>query len=69
MRKLISYMLTILLLSTTACANGNSKETISSDKGELSDMKISIQITSDSGNHKLTATLADNSSAVAFYEH
>ena len=31
-------------------------------------MKISIQITSDSGNHKLTATLADNSSAVAFYE-
>ncbi len=68
MRKLISYMLTILLLSTTACANGNSKETISSDKGELSDMKISIQITSDSGNHKLTATLADNSSAVAFYE-
>ena len=31
-------------------------------------MKISIQITSDSGNHKLNATLADNSSAVAFYE-
>ena len=31
-------------------------------------MKISIQITSDSGNHKLTATLADNSSAMAFYE-
>ena len=30
-------------------------------------MKISIQITSDSGNHKLTATLADNSSATAFY--
>ena len=31
-------------------------------------MKISIQITSDGGNHKLTATLADNSSATAFYE-
>ena len=31
-------------------------------------MKISIQITSDSGSHKLTATLADNSSALAFYE-
>ena len=31
-------------------------------------MKISIQITSDSGNHNLTATLADNSSATAFYE-
>ena len=31
-------------------------------------MKISIQITSDSGSHKLNATLADNSSATAFYE-
>ena len=31
-------------------------------------MKISIQITSDSGSHKLNATLADNSSAMAFYE-
>ena len=67
MRKLISYILTILLLSTTACANG-SKGIKSSDKGELSDMKISIQITSDSSNHKLTATLADNSSTTSFYE-
>ena len=31
-------------------------------------MKISIQISSDSGSHTLTATLADNSSARAFYE-
>ena len=31
-------------------------------------MKISIQITSDSGSHKLNATLADNSSATAFYQ-
>ena len=31
-------------------------------------MKISIQITSDSGSHTLAARLADNSSAVAFYE-
>ena len=31
-------------------------------------MKISIQITSDSGSHSLAATLADNSSATAFYE-
>ena len=30
-------------------------------------MKIGIQITSDSGSHKLTATLEDNSSATAFY--
>ena len=31
-------------------------------------MKISIQITSNSGSHKLTATLVDNSSATAFYQ-
>ena len=31
-------------------------------------MKISIQITSDSGSHTLAARLADNSSAVAFYD-
>ena len=31
-------------------------------------MKISIQITSDSGSHTLAATLANNSSAMAFYE-
>ncbi len=31
-------------------------------------MKISIQITSDNGSHKITATLTDNSSATAFYE-
>ena len=31
-------------------------------------MKIQIEITSENGNHTLTATLADNSSATAFYE-
>ena len=31
-------------------------------------MKISIKIKSDSGNHTLTATLENNSSAEAFYE-
>ncbi len=30
-------------------------------------MKIKIEITSDSGNHSLTAVLSDNSSAAAFY--
>ncbi len=68
MKRLFAFLISVFLLASTACANGNSKETISSDKGELSDMKISIQITSDSGNHKLTATLVDNSSATAFYE-
>ena len=31
-------------------------------------MKISIQITSESGKSELTATLADNSSALAFFD-
>ncbi|MBR1722622.1 MAG: hypothetical protein IJ727_09120 [Treponema sp.] len=31
-------------------------------------MKIRVQITSDSGKSELTATLADNSSATAFFE-
>ena len=31
-------------------------------------MKIQIEITSESGNHTLTAMLENNSSAVAFYE-
>ena len=68
MKRLFAFLMTVFLLTSTACANG-SKETISSDKGEFSDMKISIQITSDSGKSELTATLVDNSSATAFYEH
>ena len=67
MKKIFIFLMTIFLLASTACAYG-SKGAKSSDKGELSDMKISIQITSDSGSHTLTATLSDNSSAVAFYE-
>ena len=31
-------------------------------------MKIQIEITSENGNHTLSATLAGNSSATAFYE-
>ena len=57
MKRLCLVLMALLLCISTACA-----------KGELSDMKISIQITSDSGSHTLTATLADNSSATAFYE-
>ena len=67
MKRLFAFLISVFLLASTACAYGN-KETESSDKGELSDMKISIQITSDSGSHKISATLADNSSAAAFYE-
>ncbi len=64
MKKLFLFLTAAYLFASIACANGGP-----------SDMKISIQVTSDlsagqanSGSHKLTATLADNSSAVAFYE-
>ena len=67
MKRLFAFLISVFLLTSTACANG-SKGIKSSDKGELSNMKISIQITSDSCNHNLTATLADNSSATAFYQ-
>jgi len=67
MKKNIFFLTTLFLLVSTACANG-SRIAKSSDQGELSNMKISIQITSDSGSHTLSATLADNSSATAFYE-
>ncbi len=67
MKKLFLIITSIILLVSTACANGK-KSAKSSDKGVLSSMKISIQITSDSGSHKITATLTDNSSATAFYE-
>ncbi len=67
MKKIFIVLMSICLLASTAFANG-SGGIKSSDKGELSNMKISIQITSDSGSHTLTASLADNSSAMAFYE-
>ena len=67
MKRLFAFLISVFLLASTACANG-SKGTKASNKGELPDMKISIQITSDSGSHTLAATLADNSSATAFYQ-
>ena len=67
MKRLLAFLISVFLLASTACANG-SRGTKSSDKGELSNMKISIQITSEGGKSELTARLADNSSATAFYE-
>ena len=66
MKKSFFLLLISIFIASSACAIDTGKT--KSDKGELSDMKISIQITSDSGSHKLTATLADNSSATAFFE-
>ena len=66
MKKLLFLLLISIIIASSACAlntvNANA------DKGEASDMKIGIQITSESGSHKLSATLVDNSSATAFYE-
>ena len=66
MKKSFFLLLLGIFIASSACALDTAKA--KSDKGELSDMKISIQITSDSGSHKLTATLADNSSARALYD-
>ncbi len=70
MKKLSMLIMASFLLVSTACAHDShdSKDAKSSATGELSNMKISIQITRDSGKHTLSATLVDNSSAAAFYE-
>ena len=47
---------------------GSRKYKLIEVKDTGADMKISIQIKSDTGSHTLTASLADNSSAIAFYE-
>ena len=69
MKKLIIIILSVILFATTACASEN-RSSKSSDKRDFSKMKmkIKIEITSENGSHTLTATLADNSSAHAFYK-
>ena len=65
MKKSLFLLLVSIFITSSACALNTANA--NADKGETSDMKIGIQITSDSGSHKLTATLVDNSSATAFY--
>ena len=65
MKKSLFLLLISIFITSSACALNTANA--NADKGETSDMKIGIQITSDSGSHKLTATLVDNSSATAFY--
>lgn len=62
MKKTFIFLLAFMITFLPACAMG-----ANSDEG-ASTMKIQIDITSESGKHTLTATLVDNSSAVAFYE-
>ena len=65
MKKSLFLLLISIFIASSACALNTANA--NANKGETSDMKIGIQITSDSGSHKLTATLVDNSSATAFY--
>jgi len=67
MKKSFIILICLILFTASTCANGNNSSQLSGTRG-LSDMKIKIEITSDSGSHTLTATFADNSSARAFYE-
>ena len=67
MKKTFTLLLAFLISFLPACAAGN-VETTSTEKQGVENMKIQIDITNDTGNHTLTATLADNSSATAFYE-
>ena len=65
MKKSLFLLLISIFIASSACALNTANE--NADKGDSSNMKIWIQFTSDSGSHKLTATLEDNSSATAFY--
>ena len=60
--KITILLFIVLFCITAACATESGKT-----EGEA-EMKIRINITADSGNHTLTASLADNSSARAFAE-
>ena len=63
MKKLISFFIAAVILTTTACAAG----TKTSTKGVLP-MKLNIQIDNGTSKHNLTATLYDNSSSRALVE-
>ena len=60
--KITILLFIVLFCITAACATESGK----TEGG--AEMKIRINITADSGNHTLTASLADNSSARAFAE-
>ena len=64
MKKLISILITVLLLTATACAARNKTD---STKGVLP-MKLNIQIDNGTSKHELTASLYDNSSSKALAE-
>ncbi len=65
MKKLLLAALVALLLPSFLLAEG---ATASNRVRKGEDMKIKIEIQSESGKHTLFATLSDNSSAAAFYK-
>lgn len=67
MKRIFMLLITLMLCVSIACANDDTEIKLSNE-GEISDMKILIKLTSDTGTHEITATLEENSSAVAFYE-
>ncbi len=67
MKKIFHLVMIVLLLCmATACASDGSGQ-LSSDTVKDENMRISIEITNDTGTYELSATLVDNSSAKAFY--
>lgn len=61
MKRFYAILTILFICLSTACAKGRGS------KQGAPNMKIKIEVTSESGGHSLTATLADNSSAAAFY--
>ena len=71
MKKLISILISILLLTAIACAAGNKLVSTSSTTPEtkgILPMKLNIQIDNGTDKHTLTATIYDNSSSQALVE-
>ncbi len=66
------FMLSTIFCLATACASGSADDIATASDQETTSqgdaMNITIKITSDSGEHTLNATLAENKSALAFAE-
>ena len=65
MKKLISILITTVILLTNACAAGS--KTSTGEKGVLP-VKLNIQINNGTSTRELTAALCDNSSSRALVE-
>ncbi|MBR1723037.1 MAG: hypothetical protein IJ727_11245, partial [Treponema sp.] len=70
--KNLFFLLSTIFCLAAACASGSADNSFAASdqktntQGET--MNITIKITSDSGEHTLNATLAENKSALAFAE-